>query len=222
MKKVLLLTVALAILAAPAFAAISGSKHDFRSGSGNAVVDTINNDQTCIYCHTPHNGDTAVGFLWNRNGLPAAFAAGDLYTSGSLSTDSAPATVLANVNGSDARLCLSCHDGALTLSGQLRNPAGDLTTDNTVFNPVNLGGRYSNLGATLLNDHPIGMDYTAVDTTGPKAAQFNDISASALPLYGAGSNVMWCSTCHDPHSSIASMLVIANTGSALCTTCHIK
>lgn len=72
MKKMLVvLVVACFVLAAgAAFAAISGSKHDFSATHATA--------ETCVHCHTPHNADTAAGTtvpLWNRGGAPATLQA---------------------------------------------------------------------------------------------------------------------------------------------------
>ena len=47
-----------------------------------------------------------------------------------------------------------------------------------------------------------------------------------LPLYNNSGNTgpsVECASCHDPHSSTnATFLRIANTGSAVCLTCHVK
>ncbi len=90
-------------------------------------------------------------------------------------------------------------------------------------------------GNGLTNDHPIGMDYSAVqaaDTSGPGGS--SDFVAETtggstgfqvvdLPLYGSN-GVMWCSTCHDVHGEGGGtpFLNKSNAGSALCLTCHVK
>ena len=54
MKKLLVMTAALALLAAPAFAGIATGPHDL-SGKG------IGTTEICVFCHTPHAADTNAG-----------------------------------------------------------------------------------------------------------------------------------------------------------------
>jgi len=230
MKKVLVLIVVGTMLAAPAFAVIRNSKHDL-SASSAATVKAGSGDETCVYCHTPHGG--AVGILaplWNRSIPGGGFVVGDLYNSATLDqTNSNPTTVLAAVNNSDAPLCFSCHDGG-TLENGLTNPSnadgqpsgGTLAAGVTGFMDLDASGE------GLTNDHPIGMNYVAVqaaDTAGFRVSSATAIGV--LPLYTNSAvpftSAMWCSTCHDVHDNANQpFLNMTNVGSALCTTCHIK
>jgi predicted CXXCH cytochrome family protein len=231
MKKILALLLVGALLATPAFAVIRNSKHDLSSDS-TATVRSNNVDETCVFCHTPHGGSTAtLAPLWNRSIPGGGFVAGDLYNSATLDqTNSNPTNVLTAVNNSDAPLCMSCHDGG-TLVGGLTNPsnnsaqpAGAALASVTGF--MNIDD--STTGLT--NDHPIGMNYVAVqaaDSAGFKAGTAAGVGPSdVLPLYTStfGTSVMWCSSCHDVHDqgSGQPFLNMDNAGSALCTTCHIK
>lgn len=220
MKKVLVLVVAAAVLAAPAFGAILGSKHDLSSKTGtSAFKDTAASpgSETCVFCHTPHGAVTGIlAPLWNRS-IPGAVLT-QLYNSATLDqTYSRPGVVSTAVNNSDAPLCLSCHDGA-GLSKALLNPSN---TDGAPTN-ANITGA-GLIGTDLRNDHPIGMSYASVQ--GADTAGFNASPDARLTLYTA-SNVMWCSTCHDVHNQgapgVAALLNMSNTGSALCVSCHIK
>lgn len=52
MKKLLIITAALALFAAPAMATIVGGGHDMSAkGVGNATDST---NEVCVFCHTPH------------------------------------------------------------------------------------------------------------------------------------------------------------------------
>lgn len=149
----------------------------------------VNAGEVCVYCHTPHNAaalDAEGNFiapLWNRrvgsseSGLPIAYAP---YRSNSLDSG-----VLATPNGS-SKLCLSCHDGMISLGnisrigGQgrsLSGPGGNSTGVNIPFQTTNAAGSVvttntmpdgvvantgftRHLGTDLSNDHPISMAYT--------------------------------------------------------------
>ena len=83
---------------------ITGTAHDLRA---IAIPTTDgNNNEVCVYCHTPHSASTAVASLWNKTVL-----ANTTYT-----MYSNPATIDApsdNTTLTSASLaCLSCHDGA--------------------------------------------------------------------------------------------------------------
>lgn len=209
MKRVFFLTVALLMLALPAFAGIDGTKHDL------VGPDAGTNDELCVYCHTPHGADISVtkAPLWNRTNVDA--------TSVYAGLDLEAALVLANVNATDAPLCLSCHNGA-GLNGALKNPPNGKTIDLSLYA---WGSAAANLGADLNNDHPIGFSYATHQTTDAgldtKANAEADLGAGALS-YGSG-NDMWCSSCHDVHDNTAApFLRISNANSALCLACHIK
>lgn len=245
MKKALVLAALLALAAAPALAGVANTVHNLTLGGGKTIADTTDNDQVCVYCHTPHNGNTDIGYLWNRSVALKTLALTDLYDSGSITDNSKPtATLLDEVNASDARLCLTCHDGSNLAEGSaigssLLNPAGGFGALQPVFAAGDDVVRaYSNIGDTaggqdLTNDHPIGMSYSLV--AAEKPANFNvdptaiaaGIDADArIPFFtgqAAGVNdVMWCSSCHDPHVETAAFLRLNNVDSQLCTTCHIK
>jgi predicted CXXCH cytochrome family protein len=222
MKKVLVLAAAITLLAAPAFAGIANTKHDLSSGSTTTGTKSTNYSELCVFCHTPHGATTGLNApLWNRT-VAATFAATALYNSTTLNqTVSNPTTVLNAVNGSDALLCLSCHDG-LSLTGALKNPANSAANAQPL-GLANITGN-ANLGTSLTNDHPIGMAYPGVQTadTAGFVAPTGTTAVAGLPLYGT-TGVMWCSSCHDVHDNTnAPFLNVANAGSALCLTCHIK
>ncbi len=232
MKKVLVLLLVGTLLATPAFAVIRNSKHDLSfSNTLAGAVKAGSGDETCVYCHTPHGGATGIlAPLWNRSIPGGGYAIGDLYNSATLDqTNSNPTTVLAAVNNSDAPLCMSCHDGG-TLENGLTNPSN---ADGQPSGGGLAGGVTGMMdlddGEGLKNDHPIGMNYVAVqgaDIPGFNAAT-DATNIDGLPLYTnsaiSATSVMWCSSCHDVHDNTnAPFLNMTNVGSALCTTCHIK
>src|SRR5512139_3149402 len=103
MKKVLLLTVAMVLIAGMAYGAtIVGTPHDIRGATGGATT------EVCIFCHTPHGASTALPVvLWNH--ASTAVANYGLYQSATLKgTVSQPAGV--------SKACLSCHDGTVAVN----------------------------------------------------------------------------------------------------------
>jgi predicted CXXCH cytochrome family protein len=202
MKKLGFILVFLSIISL-GFGQITGSGHDF---SGNAWSNT----EICLPCHTPHNALAVTGApLWNH--MMSAVASYTLYTS---PTFNGSTTI--GQPGTQSKLCLSCHDGTVALE----NFGG--TTTGTTF----ISGTF-NVGSDLSNDHPIGFTYNAaLATTDPglwnpttqPSGLGGTISADML-----FTNQLECASCHDVHDNThAPFLRMANTGSALCLTCHNK
>ena len=212
MKKVLMLLAAAALMASPALGAITNTKHDLSSGSAATIKGT--STELCVYCHTPHGALTG-GFaaLWNRNNGsdPTGF-----YNSSTMQGTTSNAGILT----SDAKLCLSCHDGA-SLTGALRNPPN---SGGAV--PLVQVGATANLGPDMTNDHPVGFSYQSAITNGDtELVAAATVATNGLKInYGASNNEMWCSSCHDVHGGVVGtpFLAKSNVGSALCLTCHVK
>ena len=195
---------------------ISGSKHDFSSGSTSPYKGT--NAQTCVYCHTPHGaaGDAA---LWNRTMSVSVFVP---YASPTLNATGT------GQPGNISKLCLSCHDGTIAVDSYgigVYAVAGAQKILGT-----------ANIGAALSNDHPIGITYnTALISADPG---LKDPAATAVTI-GTGntgtittkmlfSDKLECPSCHDVHNSTSGtadsskLLRVSNVGSALCRVCHVK
>lgn len=211
MKKLLVLVAAATLFATPALAIISGGPHDMSSNVAGGGL-TSDTDETCVFCHTPH-GATASSFapLWNRTNV----AATNFYGNPAGTMDAV--TTLAGVNGSDATLCLSCHDGS-SYAAALTNPPNALAGQPVVAGTM---AATANLDTDLSNDHPIGFVYQDSITNGDTEL----VGAPAgITFYGTLSDTMWCSSCHDVHGGVANtpLLVKSNVASALCTSCHVK
>lgn len=222
MKKVLF-TVAFVVVAGSAFAGnfLTGSKHDLSSGSANPAKGT--SGELCRYCHTPHNPIQVVP-LWNRAaGITTAIA---LYEN-EASLDETAVTLAAD---STSRMCLSCHDSAINAQGH----------DGTIALGAIPGAsvRINEAGTSLTNDHPVGFGYgttlVAADGNLKTPNGKNQVDAAGkVRLWGgadaAAGGTLECGSCHAVHgadngsgSVIPKLLVMANTGSALCITCHNK
>ena len=195
-----------------ASAQLVGSSHDL-----TVEIPALTN--ACEVCHAPHanlNADTEM--LWNHiDSLTATYT---VYSSPTLDA------VTAGQPGETSLLCLSCHDGTVAVDSYGAVPGvqliGTFTNGGTAF------------GATLGNDHPVGISYDDqldaelnVDTT---AVAFNTAVASAGSVADLLFNdVVECGSCHDVHNTQSNagavgdgLLRVSNTASALCLACHAK
>ncbi len=182
---------------------IVGSAHDFSSAAWNT------SDQICIVCHTTHNADVSVSDapLWNHEMTSATFTP---YSSASMN---------ATVGQPDAssKLCMSCHDGTIAVDNYGGQTGGShFITGNSL------------VGTDLSDDHPVSFTYDAAlansdgglyDPTTANSGMGGTISNDML----IGGKVQ-CASCHDVHNSqgFSKLLIISNSSSALCLTCHNK
>jgi predicted CXXCH cytochrome family protein len=199
MKKLIVLA-ALVLMAAPAFAGISGTAHDL---SGNGII-TGDDTAICIFCHTPHGGELSPP-LWNRGPVANLATAITPYTSN---------TIDGGVNASDAAACISCHDGA-SLTGIVVTNLPATITAYDASGQIGLLTGGTNLGADLTNDHPVGVNLADAITAGDALK-----TPTNAVLYGS---IVWCSSCHNVHdNAVVPFLRTSNVGSALCLDCHTK
>lgn len=205
MRKIVFVGLCLALVASiPVWASISGSKHDFSAAGWNTA------GELCNVCHTPHSADTSVvdAPLWDHEVTAATFG---LYSSGTID-----ATDIGQPNGA-SKLCLSCHDGTVNLDA-----FGGVTPGTTAIPAA------AEIGIDLSGEHPVSFTYDTILANND--GELNDPNTATSGLGGTIredmliSDKMQCSSCHDVHdtASIPKLLVIDNTNSDLCTTCHIK
>ena len=224
MKQKFILAAFLAFISASSFAqSVVASKHDLSTGGGITNKST-NETQVCIFCHTPHQKTITATPLWNKT--LSAQATYGVYTNAS-SLNAAPTDIGGGTSVSN--LCMSCHDGTVAVNS-LDNKSsfgtptmGTGTELNATFQIA--ATREAMIGTSLTNDHPINFTYDAALATAdgglvsPNSASYVD-AAHAVPLYGGK---LQCASCHNPHNNAhSSFLRKANSGSALCLTCHSK
>lgn len=190
------------------------------------------NSLSCLSCH---DGQTAVDSIINMPGSGRYSAAQETAQNdafldtwpGGGNGEGAP-TSHAGLDSGGMAACLSCHV----------NPGGlPNATNFSVFL----------IGTDLTNDHPVGITFpsdngpgTDFNTpTGVKGtAKYFDINSDGVMdpgdvrIYDTGSGAkVECASCHDPHGVPSAgpgsafkptFLRVANAGSALCMTCHVK
>jgi predicted CXXCH cytochrome family protein len=229
---------------------INGTYHDLSSlGNGNQFGDSADQaglNRICVYCHAPHNTikpDVAGGTftympLWNH-GKTTNVGAFTMYSNGSdlpgsLSHQS-QAMVLANQPGSVSLLCLSCHDGSI--STNMYGSGSSVGQDNKNIQ-TGTGRAVIGLNGDLSNHHPIGFDYTQVQSPVDDEIRVStDAGFLADPTDGTKqggpktiADLLWgknveCVSCHDVHNTKnggTKLTWVNDKQSKLCLTCHNK
>jgi predicted CXXCH cytochrome family protein len=208
---VLMFCVALWSTQAFSVANVATTKHNL-SISGPGGIKSTTETEVCVFCHVPHNASNAAP-LWNRASPTGTY------------TPYSSTTAKGNMgqpNGTSL-LCLSCHDGTIAPGELLSRGATkvpmlgvDTATGRLLPNTS------SNLGTDLSNDHPISIAYTAALATNSGGELASPATLTGKVKLDA-SGQMQCSSCHDPHdNTIPKFLVVSNTASGLCITCHTK
>ncbi|MFQ5915163.1 MAG: cytochrome c3 family protein [Nitrospinota bacterium] len=201
---------------------VSATKHNLQNLSSldAAYTGAVDYGEICVYCHTPHNGNTTVEApLWNRNVVDTS---GNPYTM--YSSPTIDMTIASQPTGVSLA-CLSCHDGTLALDVIVNKPqsyTGSDPTGSIVMRTTGDANYAPNLTQDLSNDHPVSVTYDTTADTAFNAASGGKVG-DTLPLFGTGKDQVQCATCHNPHNATDQpFLRVANASSALCTTCHIK
>lgn len=192
---------------------VAATKHNMSERAQNTQTGMVDYGEVCVYCHTPHGGPTSTNApLWNRD-----FGTGPYNMYDNSWSSTIDMTVAASPQGVSLA-CLSCHDGTVGLDVVI-NPPNSYTgpaPSGTETLPPGL----TNLETDLRNDHPISVTYNTADDPAFNAPDATGKIGGALPLY---SGRVECGSCHNPHTTQNSpFLRLANTGSTLCKTCHIK
>jgi hypothetical protein len=215
-----LLAVCLAFCAAlnseHAASAIANTKHNLSTlaPAGQNRV-TVGTDEICVFCHTPHGGDTtAPAPLWNKNLSGVGSGGYTTYaTLGSSTIDGLFASdgVGGGSVGSVSMACLSCHDGTQAMDNIINAPGSggynvtgggptglnytwDTVTGrvNATGNLINANGFIANLGTDLSNDHPIGIQYCGGGpNTGAPAGACVDKDFNAPQSRQIGATRVW-------------------------------
>lgn len=227
---------------------ITTTKHNFQLQTNNVRVATGQaEDGLCVFCHTPHKGQSSL-ILWNHRLSASNYTWADVAAAGGKTTGgTAYPTNLRTWTGSTAK-CLSCHDGTVSVgslywSDATANPnvamtGSDVTASGQINNPTYLiaGAAGNDLGG----NHPVGVPYpynrvastyNAI-TTGPDV-KLNEWVAqpTGVKVFGAGGGGaptsgaagIECASCHDPHGTPNRFFLRVTTSSSqLCLSCHQK
>jgi predicted CXXCH cytochrome family protein len=185
-------------------AGILESKHNL-SVSGPGPVKSTEEEQVCIFCHTPHQARRDIPYLWNRADTAVNY------------TTYESSTLYANVGQPTgaSKMCLSCHDGTIALGAVLTRSAEIPFAGGIRFIPEGS----TRLGTDISDDHPVSFlyDHNLAVANGELATP----SSLNKPVGLDKSGQLQCTSCHDPHEdNYGKFLVMENNSSALCITCH--
>jgi len=228
--RIMVLMAAAVLLGAPAMAQsnVIDTMHNLSSSAGADQINdrSTDEDQICVFCHTPHQATPAAP-LWNHT--QSAVASYGVYASPSL--DAADISDIGAGSDDVSNLCMSCHDGTLGVN-ELGNPANDTNGNPAMGSGTELDAagrilatRPTNMGTSLSDDHPVNFTYDSALATAdgelatPISASYVD-AAQTVPLFGGK---VQCASCHDPHdNTYEPFLTTTNAASQLCSTCHLK
>jgi len=176
---------------------LEDSRHDLAIYLSTEYMDGANVAQ-CIFCHPPRSHTLRIG-LWNEAQSENLFD----YPYGRPSEETPPG----KPDGSSLA-CLGCHDGTIAL--------GDLLSRTQSISNRN------GIDRTDLSDgHPISLlyDSSLLEKNGELENPENLTQQASLDA----ANKIQCTTCHDPHDdTYGNFLVMDNSSTALCVTCHRK
>jgi predicted CXXCH cytochrome family protein len=182
---------------------VVNSPHNL-SATGPGAIRAASEQEICIFCHTPHNA-TPVQPLWNRSTPVSAYR---MYSSSRLQAAPGQPT-------GSSKLCLSCHDGTIAL-GQVASRAAPIAM---VGGVTTLPPGPTNLGTDLSGDHPISFHYDA--NLAARNPRIKDPAALPPQTRLDANQEMQCTSCHDAHNNaMGDFLVMDNTNSQLCNSCH--
>jgi predicted CXXCH cytochrome family protein len=199
------------LLLLAAFAAradsVVNSVHNL-SVNGPGTIKASSERDSCVFCHTVHRANGATP-LWNHSlsGVTNYI----VYSSTRLA---ALNITVPQPNGS-SRLCLSCHDGTVALGNVSSRTMPIAMQGGTTTMPAGA----NNLGTDLSADHPISFIYDSALAS--RDSEIKDPSQLTGVVKLDQESRLQCTACHDPHNDqYGNFLVMDNTGSALCLTCH--
>jgi len=214
-----------------ATAGVADTNHNLGSG-GPGSNKFSGTTEVCVFCHTPHGGDTSAAVpLWNRTlPAPGTYATYDSLGTSSLDGSTAPV-------GSVSIACLSCHDGVQAMDAVLNEPGSGAVVSSynsgSWTGSANPGG-IANLGQNLTDDHPIGIQYGGGGITdgSPSAATTDPDFATPGNAAINGRTVWWVDTEGTPNGlrektdmqlytrSVAGISGGADQPFVECASCH--
>ena len=198
-----------AVVAGSAVAGIANTRHNL--GSSQAVGSfnrTSSTGEICIFCHTPHGGDTGAAVpLWNKRLSTATYTTYDV-----LGTSTLDAGVVTPI-GSVSLACLTCHDGTQAIDN-IRNAPGSGGFDAAGGGPTGLGWSWTSpgssldangqfvagpdtggtnittIGTDLRNDHPISVQYGGGGVTSAGGTTVDQDFFQPIAV-GSGASIRW-------------------------------
>jgi predicted CXXCH cytochrome family protein len=194
-----MLLAALAIAAPPS---VTEGPHNLAVTGRDAKP--IAGQQVCITCHTPR-AEISVKPLWDPD---AHVSSAKAFSAKCWAANPGQPT-------GASKLCLSCHDGTIAAGNIVsRNQPIQTAEHLTTF----VHGK-AKPGTDLSDDHPISFLFDG--KLASKNTWLRDPHALGEKVSLDSKSEVQCTSCHDPHDNAnGKFLVVANSGSELCMSCH--
>ncbi len=203
MKQLLIISALCIIFCASATAQsdILGS-HNLQGGapiSGNLPA--------CLFCHAPHSSKTGASGLWSQK-----LSTVTTYTLYSGTVNQVQQPLL----GSVSNQCLSCHDG--TVAPGQTTPYGNITMKGAMNSP-------DVFQTDLSIVHPFNFTLPLDPSTPNLLSSVISGTGTGNPAVKLINQNVQCTSCHEPHnqfidSTTQMFLVVDNSSSTLCLSCH--
>lgn len=194
---------------------IKGTKHNLSMLNG--AVGNGEEDEMCVYCHTPNapRSDFSGALKWNKSPKTKSFV---MY-----GTDRAEDNV--SIGNNPSLACLGCHDGISAInvvpkiSESGRTAAGTLQLTSAAFS-----SSLAIPGTGKENNHPISVPYReGVAGLKSPGESLNGWSGAKNIDDLLRNNKIECGSCHDPHEATnGTFLRVSNRNSSVCLGCHSK
>ncbi len=205
-----------AFLAATPASAVDGP-HNLNS--------TAPGGRPCVACHTPHRS-VQTHLLWNHTLSGNTFTWSDMTET----TGGTPLPTNLKTWSGSTKLCLSCHDGSVSI--------GSTYWPGSVWNSTKVTGDelIASVSGDLKGNHPVGVPYPYGGvkntynglTTGNNALASGWVSSPTGvkllndPAAGSSNNKgIECASCHDVHNDAIGDYLRVSAGT-LCQSCHTK
>ena len=204
-KVIFAFSIGILVIAAMAFLSNTWAVEDVRNTKHNLSANPnigANQPEVCVFCHTPHGGDTDVGGstnaapLWNRAAINTQGYADKMYISPNFDGYK-DADLTGNYPYGVSAACLSCHDGTVAFDALINAPGtgeydpaaprrnyqfsgGYVNGDGTFKEGVYPPDPMPNLTQDLRNDHPISIRMCDTAQTPTNDPQFTDTCTNSI------------------------------------------
>lgn len=158
--------------------------------------------QICIFCHAPHNADSAQAPLWNH--AESTASSFQMASTANVSPNRVGSWADPTPTGISKK-CLSCHDGTVAVGALANAGAIPISGASGGSGAILASGDYGFVGTDLRGGHVISFKYddfwNGVDaTTQAKFNSWDTIPAADKASMFDRNRKMQCHSCHDPHN----------------------
>lgn len=160
--------------------------------------------QICIFCHAPHNADSAQAPLWNH--AESTASSFQMASTANVSPNRVGSWADPTPTGISKK-CLSCHDGTVAVGALANAGAIPISGASGGSGAILASGDYGFVGTDLRGGHVISFKYDDFWNGVPPAVRANYNSWNTIITNDPKDRGMFdrnrkmqCHSCHDPHN----------------------